>query len=56
MTIAQFNRTYPSTISLEQLALINQLQNPDSVMPARFPAKCVTDRRSVSRSTTRLPR
>lgn len=43
MTIEQFNRTYPSTIPLEELALINQLPGPDSVMPARYPAKRVAN-------------
>jgi hypothetical protein len=44
MTITRFNRDYPSTIPLEELALINQLPGPDSVMPARYPAKRVVDR------------
>jgi predicted Zn-dependent protease len=43
MTVAQFDRTYPSTIPLEELALINQLSGPDSVMPAKYPAKRVVD-------------
>ncbi len=43
MTLTQFNRSYPSTIPLNELALINQLSGPDSTMPARFPAKRVTD-------------
>jgi predicted Zn-dependent protease len=41
MSLTQFNRTYPSTIPLNELALINQLSGPDSVMPARYPAKRV---------------
>lgn len=44
MTLTKFERDYPSTISLEELALINQLSGPDSRMPARFPAKRVIDR------------
>lgn len=43
MTLTQFNQMYPSTISLNELALINQLSGPDSIMPARYPAKRVTD-------------
>jgi len=43
MTIAQFNQSYPSTIPLDELALINQLQGSDGVMPARYPAKRVVN-------------
>lgn len=43
MTLARFERDYPSTIPLGELALINQLSGPDSKMPARFPAKRVVD-------------
>jgi len=43
MTITQFNQSYPSTIPLEELALINQLQSSDGVMPARYPAKRVVN-------------
>ncbi|MDT8319469.1 MAG: M48 family metalloprotease [Xanthomonadales bacterium] len=43
MTLTQFNRTYPSTIPLNELVVINQLSGPDSTMPARYPAKRVTD-------------
>jgi predicted Zn-dependent protease len=43
MTIAQFDRSYPSTIPLDELALINQLPSTDSQMPARYPAKRVVD-------------
>lgn len=32
MTLSQFNRRYPSTISLEELALINQVSGPESRM------------------------
>jgi predicted Zn-dependent protease len=39
MTLADFNRAYPSAIPIEELALINQLDGPQSVMPARFRAK-----------------
>jgi predicted Zn-dependent protease len=43
MTLARFEKKYPSTIPLAELALINQLSGPDSDMPARFPAKRVVD-------------
>jgi predicted Zn-dependent protease len=34
MTLEQFNAQYPSTISLEQLAIINEVPDPKSVLPA----------------------
>ena len=33
MTLAQFNQEYPSTVSVEQLAIINELEGPASVVP-----------------------
>lgn len=45
MTLTQFNRSYPSTIPLDELALINHLAGPDSSMPSNFPAKRVVDHR-----------
>jgi predicted Zn-dependent protease len=45
MTLTQFNRTYPSTIPLDELALINHLSGPDSSMPSNFPAKRVVEHR-----------
>jgi predicted Zn-dependent protease len=33
MTLAQFNQQYPSTVSMEELAIINQLEGPESVVP-----------------------
>jgi predicted Zn-dependent protease len=33
MTLAQFNQQYPSTISLEELAIINELAGPETVVP-----------------------
>lgn len=41
MTLSQFNRSYPSTIPLEELTLINQLAGPGSEMPAGYRAKRV---------------
>jgi predicted Zn-dependent protease len=43
MTLTQFNRTYPSTIPLEELMLINQLSSSDSPMPAGHAAKRVVN-------------
>jgi predicted Zn-dependent protease len=34
MTLEQFNAQYPSTISIEQLAIINEVPDPKSVLPA----------------------
>jgi predicted Zn-dependent protease len=33
MTLAQFHQQYPSTISIEELAIINELAGPESVVP-----------------------
>ena len=41
MTVTEFNKAHPSTIPLEELALINQLTGPQAVMPANFKAKRV---------------
>ena len=41
MTVTEFNAAYPSAIPIEELALINQLEGPQAVMPARFQAKRV---------------
>jgi predicted Zn-dependent protease len=42
MTLAQFNQQYPSTISIEQLAIINELEGPESVIPRGRIVKRVT--------------
>jgi predicted Zn-dependent protease len=34
MTLEQFNAQYPSSIPLEQLAIINELESPSTVLPA----------------------
>jgi predicted Zn-dependent protease len=39
MTLAEFNRQYPSTIEIAELALINQLENASSRIPANTPMK-----------------
>jgi predicted Zn-dependent protease len=44
MTLTEFNKAHPSTVSLEELALINQLAGPQAVMPANFRAKRVVVR------------
>jgi predicted Zn-dependent protease len=41
MTLAEFNRAYPSAIPVEELALINQLTDAGAVMAANFRAKRV---------------
>ena len=33
MTLAQFNQKWPSTTSIEELAIINELEGPESVIP-----------------------
>lgn len=41
MTLAEFNRQYPSTIELDELALINQLESGSSRIAAGTPVKRV---------------
>jgi predicted Zn-dependent protease len=41
MTLAEFNKAHPSAIPVEELALINQLEDSQAVMPANFRAKRV---------------
>jgi hypothetical protein len=33
MTLAQFNQQYPSTVSIEELAIINELSGPEATVP-----------------------
>jgi predicted Zn-dependent protease len=33
MTLAEFNQQHPSTTSIEELAIINELEGPESVIP-----------------------
>ncbi|MBA3318084.1 MAG: M48 family metalloprotease [Gemmatimonadales bacterium] len=33
MTLTQFNQAYPSTATIEELAIINEIEGPDSVIP-----------------------
>jgi predicted Zn-dependent protease len=42
MTLAQFNQQYPSTVSIEELAVINGVEGPDAVIPRGRIVKRVT--------------
>jgi predicted Zn-dependent protease len=42
MTLAQFNQQYPSTIPIEQLAIINEVDGPDTAIPVGRSVKRVT--------------
>jgi predicted Zn-dependent protease len=46
MTLAQFNQQYPSTITIEELAIINELEGPESVIPRGRIVKRVTGGRA----------
>ncbi|HSC71504.1 MAG TPA: M48 family metalloprotease [Candidatus Methylomirabilis sp.] len=46
MTLAQFNQQYPSTISIEELGIINELAGPESVVPRGRTLKRVTGGRA----------
>jgi predicted Zn-dependent protease len=46
MTLTQFNQQYPSTIPIEQLAIINELEGPESVVPRGRTVKRVVGGRS----------
>lgn len=50
MTLEQFNAQYPSTIPLEQLAIINELEGPSSVVLAGQTVKRVVGGRRVESS------
>ena len=50
MTLEQFNAQYPSTIPLEQLAIINELEGPSSVILAGQTVKRVVGGRRVESS------
>jgi predicted Zn-dependent protease len=47
MTLAEFDQQYPSTIPIEELAIINQLETSDSPIPAGRMMKRVTGGREV---------
>jgi predicted Zn-dependent protease len=42
MSLTEFNRRYPSTISMNELALINQVEDPDAALSAGTSVKRVT--------------
>jgi len=48
MTLEQFNAQYPSTVPIEELAIINQLEGPSSVVPAGRTLKRVVGGRPAS--------
>ena len=48
MTLEQFNSQYPSSIPIEQLAIINELEGPASVIPAGQTVKRVVGGRAGS--------
>jgi predicted Zn-dependent protease len=50
MTLEQFNGQYPSTIPIEQLAIINGLEGPTSVVPAGQTVKRVVGGRPAESS------
>jgi predicted Zn-dependent protease len=49
MTLAQFNQQYPSSTSMEELAIINELEGPESVVPRGRVVKRVTGGRTTTR-------
>jgi hypothetical protein len=42
MTLEQFNSQYPSTISLQELAIINEVEDPATPLPAGRTVKRVS--------------
>jgi predicted Zn-dependent protease len=51
MTLEEFNRQYPSSAPIEQLAIINELEGPSSVIPAGHTVKRVVGGRGVQSSS-----
>ena len=49
MTLAEFNQAYPSGTSIEELAVINGLEGPESVIPRGRVVKRVTGGRTTTR-------
>ncbi|HWK90409.1 MAG TPA: M48 family metalloprotease [Longimicrobium sp.] len=43
MTLAEFNRRYPSVISLPELAILNQVANEAAVLPAGMVKRVITE-------------
>jgi predicted Zn-dependent protease len=50
MTLQQFNAQYPSTISIEELAIINELAGPDTAIPVGRSVKRVVGGRPPERA------
>ena len=50
MTLEQFNAQYPSSISIEEVAIINELEGPGSMIPAGQTVKRVVGGRQVKAS------
>ena len=50
MTLEQFNAQYPSSIPIEQVAIINELEGPQSVIPAGQTVKRVVGGRRAEAS------
>jgi len=48
MTLAQFNQQYPSTTTIEELAIVNELEGPESVIPRGRIVKRVVGGRKLS--------
>jgi predicted Zn-dependent protease len=47
MTLAEFAQRYPSTIPLAELAIVNQVENPNATLPAGTRVKQVTGGRTA---------
>ena len=47
MTLAEFAQRYPSTIPLAELAIVNQIEDPNKAMPAGTPVKQVSGGRTT---------
>jgi hypothetical protein len=50
MSLEHFNSQYPSSIPIEQLAIINELEGPQSVIPAGQTVKRVVGGRPARSS------
>ncbi|MGH3521675.1 MAG: M48 family metalloprotease, partial [Mycobacterium sp.] len=50
MTLAQFNAQWPSTITIEELAIINEVDGPESAIPVGRTVKRVTGGQGVQAS------
>jgi pyruvoyl-dependent arginine decarboxylase (PvlArgDC) len=49
MTLEQFNAQYPSSVPIEQVAIINEVEGPSTVLPAgRLVKRVVGGRKAQS--------